>query len=189
MAGTIANSTPYAWPYDAALDSSRVAVLVVTPPGGALGTDPAAWSAAGAIVAAVRAAGGVAISVTTTPPPCGTESQSGLGAVPIACDATVEAFGIDGFFGSRLDAVLRGLGRDQLLLVGRGLETSVHSTMRSANDRGYECLLVLDACEPYDPELVPAARSQIEMSGGIFGAVGVTSDVVAALTSDERQQT
>ncbi len=44
--------------------------------------------------------------------------------------------------------------------------------MRSANDRGYECLLVIDACVPHDPELVAASRSQIEMSGGIFGAVG-----------------
>ena len=86
--------------------------------------------------------------------------------------------------GDSLDALLRSLGRDQLLLTGSWLETSVHSTMRSANDRGYECLLVLDACTAYDPDLVAASRSQIEMSGGIFGAVGHTDDVLAALDSE-----
>ena len=53
--------------------------------------------------------------------------------------------------------------------------------MRSANDRGYECLLVVDACAPLEPELVPAAISMVEMSGGIFGAVGTTAPVLAAL--------
>ncbi|RZI92158.1 MAG: isochorismatase family protein, partial [Microbacterium sp.] len=69
----------------------------------------------------------------------------------------------------------------QPAVVGAGLETCVHSTMRSANDRGLECLLVLDACVAYDPDLVAPARSQVEMSGGIFGAVGDTSAVLDAL--------
>jgi nicotinamidase-related amidase len=93
----------------------------------------------------------------------------------------VRSGGVDGFFASSLDTVLRTLGRDQLLLCGKWLETNVHSTMRSANDRGYECLLVLDACVAYDPDLTSAARSQIEMSGGIFGAVGETAAVLDAL--------
>ncbi len=94
----------------------------------------------------------------------------------------VAAAGIDAFFGSPLDPVLRSLGTDLLLLVGLGLETTVHSTMRSANDRGYECLLVVDACAPLDPDAVPNAVSMVEMSGGIFGAVGLTDPVLAALT-------
>ena len=73
--------------------------------------------------------------------------------------------------------------RDQLLLVGGWLESNVHSTLRSANDRGYECLLVLDACTPYDAAMVAASRSQVEMSGGIFGAVGETAHVLAALAA------
>ena len=96
----------------------------------------------------------------------------------------VSAVGIDGFYGGPLDAVLRAGRRDQLLLVGLGLETTVHSTMRSANDRGYECLLVVDACAPLDPEVVPNAISMVEMSGGIFGAVGTTNNVLAALGGD-----
>jgi nicotinamidase-related amidase len=93
----------------------------------------------------------------------------------------VDAAGIDGFHGSGLDATLRAAGATHLLLAGHGLEAPVHSTLRSANDRGYECLLVLDASSPLRPDLVPAARSMVEMSGGIFGAVGTTRDVLAAL--------
>ena len=88
---------------------------------------------------------------------------------------------MDGFYASPLDATLRALGRDQLVVCGQWLETGVHSTMRSANDRGYECLLAIDACVPYDPDLAAASRSQIEMSGGIFGAVGESAAVIDAL--------
>jgi nicotinamidase-related amidase len=58
--------------------------------------------------------------------------------------------------------------------------------MRSANDRGYECLLVADACRPVDPALRAPALSMIEMSGGIFGAVGQSAQVLRALTTYPR---
>jgi nicotinamidase-related amidase len=96
-------------------------------------------------------------------------------------DLVVTAAGIDGFFGSPLDVVLRRAGRDQLALVGFGLEAPVHSTMRSANDAGYECLLLTDACAPLEPGCRDAALSMILMSGGIFGATGSTSALLAAL--------
>jgi nicotinamidase-related amidase len=57
----------------------------------------------------------------------------------------------------------------------------VHSTLRSANDRGYECLTIADACLAADTETQRGAISSIEMSGGIFGAVGSTDAVIAAL--------
>ena len=72
-------------------------------------------------------------------------------------------------------------GATHLLVAGLGLEGPVHSTMRGANDMGYECLLVLDASAPLAPDLVGPSRSMVEMSGGIFGAVGATADVLAAL--------
>ena len=103
-------------------------------------------------------------------------SAPGTGSTSV----TVRAAGIDGFYGSDLDPVLRRLGRSHLLLVGLGLETTVHSTMRRANDRGYECLLVADAALAIDDRLRPASISSIEMSGGIFGAVGTTDPVLAA---------
>ncbi len=71
----------------------------------------------------------------------------GVGGDP---DTVVDAFGVDGFSGSPLAECLAGLEVDHLLVCGLGLEGPVHSTLRSANDRGLECLLVIDACAPLD---------------------------------------
>jgi hypothetical protein len=171
---TIAATTPYAWPFDGDFDPVRAVLLVLgsedTPE-----PDPAVAAMAGPL----RSAGGVVVQVTTALP------HRGAASVPVPLDLPVDhqvqAVGVDGFYGSPLDTLLRIRRRDQLLLAGAWLETGVHSTMRSANDRGYECLLVLDACTAYDASLVAASRSQIEMSGGIFGAVGQSVDVLAAI--------
>ena len=67
------------------------------------------------------------------------------------------------------------------MLGGLGAEITVDSTLRSANDRGYECLALTDACAPLDPSSAPTRCSSIDMSGGIFGAVGTTSAVLDPL--------
>jgi len=173
MNRTIAHTTPYAWPWDGAFAPTRTALLVVTVPGA-----PAPVASVDALAGLLRPVGGVVVQVTTAPP------RAAPAAAPVEwapADHRVESAGVDGFFGSPLDGLLRSLRRDQLLLAGAWLETSVHSTMRSANDRGYECLLLQDACTAYDPGLAAAARSQIEMSGGIFGAVGEIDHVLSAL--------
>ena len=77
--------------------------------------------------------------------------------------------------------MLRRAGRSDLLIAGLGLEGPVHSTLREANDRGYECLLVADACSAVDPALVGAACSMVMHSGGIFGAYASLNDVLVAL--------
>jgi nicotinamidase-related amidase len=96
-------------------------------------------------------------------------------------DAVVDAFGVDGFSGSPLAECLAGLDVDHLLICGLGLEGPVHSTMRSANDRGLECLLVIDGCAPLDATLAGPGVRIIEMSGGIFGAVADSEAVLAGL--------
>lgn len=173
---TISRTTPYAWPYDGGLEPSRCAVVRVVSGVGPVPSGPEK-DRADEVVAAVTRFGGTVITVITVPPGRG---RRPVGPAPVD-DHVMTAQGIDGFYGSPLDSVLRSAGLDRLLLVGDGLETCVHSTMRSANDRGYECLLVADACRPLDPDLVPASISQIEMSGGIFGAVGRTADVCSTL--------
>jgi nicotinamidase-related amidase len=89
--------------------------------------------------------------------------------------------GLDGFFGTALDAALWTRGISHLILAGFGTETAVHSTLRSANDRGFECLTVSDACADGDPELHAAAFSSLMMSGGIFGAHATTAAVLELL--------
>ena len=166
----VSGTTPYPWPYDGELAGAGTALLVVLP----VGAEPA--EAVGPLAAAVRAARGTVITVRTTAP--GVEHDG----VPLLADVEVAAGGVDGFYASDLDLVLRTGRVRRLLLAGVGLETCVHSTMRDANDRGYECLLVLDACVPVDASLVPASVSSIEMSGGIFGAVGTCAAVITALS-------
>lgn len=100
-----------------------------------------------------------------------------------APDGWLAAPQIDGFYDSRLDSHLRTHGRDQLLLVGSWLETTVHSTLRSANDRGYECLVVSDLCTSYQDDLRAGSLSCIEMSGGIFGAIDISHNVISLLTT------
>lgn len=176
---------PYAWPWTGALDPSRVALVVA-------GADP--WwirrSLDTAIVigiiddvaAAVRAAGGVVVHVhhAATEPPAPRPAGPGAPGVDRA-DLVVRAAGIDGFFGSALDTALRARGLDTLLLAGFGLEAPIHSTLRSANDQGYECLLLTDACAPLDAACRDAAISIVTMSGGIFGAIGTSAALLDAL--------
>ncbi|HWH98169.1 MAG TPA: isochorismatase family protein [Pseudolysinimonas sp.] len=189
----VAGTTPYPWPWNGDLDPRGTAVVVIAE-GELPNPHPAGEAASAAateVVEAVRAAGGVVLRIETAPP-AGAASRSAGSADPAPpgerADHVVKAVGIDGFFGSPLDALLRSLGIERLVLVGIGLETSVHSTMRSANDRGFECLLVIDACTAHDPALVAASVSMIEMSGGIFGAVGFAHAVVEALAEQGREK-
>jgi nicotinamidase-related amidase len=184
--GVVEHTTPYPWPYDAALSSSRTALVVV-------GWSSTWWQRCHQPELVVDPISRLAdvvdhvVVVDHSPPQFGvprpstaswSSDQRVLPSVPGADSVT--AAGIDGFFGGPLDAVLRAAHCDLILLAGLGLEAAVHSTMRSANDRGYECLLVVDACAPLDPDLVVPAISMVEMSGGIFGAIGMTDPVLAA---------
>jgi biuret amidohydrolase len=178
---TVAGSEPYPWPWDGRLDPERVALLV-------LGWD-AGWADRCHLDAATtqrihQHAVDVPFVVTVAHL---TPRDRAARAAPEPLHAprhgawAVTAGGVDGFHDGPLEGLLRAAGRDQLLLCGHGLEGPVHSTMRSANDRGLECLLVLDACTPVDPALVAASRSMVLMSGGIFGAVGTTEPTLDAL--------
>jgi nicotinamidase-related amidase len=57
--------------------------------------------------------------------------------------------------------------------------------MRAANDRGYECLLVADACTSLAPELAFNACEMVRFSGGIFGAFADTADVIGTLAGPD----
>lgn len=183
----VADSTPYAWPYDGGPEPSRTA-LVVCGSAGEWATQTPADRTAETNIDLLRtaAAGWGALVVLVRQPDddpalCGRPLQGSVELVPRPSEQVVVAAGIDGFYGSPLDALLRRHRRTHLLFAGRGFETTVHSTLRRANDRGYECLTIADACATLDPRMRAASISTIEMSGGIFGAVAVTASVVSAL--------
>lgn len=194
----VADTTPYAWPYDGELAGLRTAVIVTgadARTAGRLPADPeaerhlmdlrVALPVVGVLVVLVQHdVAGTGGGHADVPPP--TTPATPLS--PLDGELVVSAAGHDGFYGSALDALLRRHGRTHLLVAGLGFETTVHSTLRRANDRGYECLVVADACVSGDADLRHASVSSIEMSGGIFGAVGLTSHVLAAYCGTSAQE-
>ncbi len=93
----------------------------------------------------------------------------------------IDAAGINGFTGSALDGALRSRGIDHLVLTGFAAEAPVDSTLRGANDRGYECLVVTDGVAPFDAVTGSAALSSVTMSGGIFGALATSVELLGLL--------
>ncbi len=189
-------TTPYPWPYDNALAADRIVLLVAGAQRQWARSTTGSADAVEKLITlcnAVRRAGGVVVGVrhvTAGPAPWrrsylpAKSSQAAAMVLPLgAFDEVIDAAGLDGFYGSALDAHLLELRRDQLLVAGLSLEGPVHSTLRSANDRGFECLLIADACSYDSAPTRDASISSVEMSGGIFGAVGTTQNVIDALGS------
>ncbi len=185
---------PYPWPYDGMLDPRRLALVIA-------GDDPA-WVARScravevapvieAVASAVRVAGGLVVHVRTRlaagrptwrPPVLGHDGWSQMSPASPG-DLVIDAVGIDGFYSSSLDHGLRSAGIRNLVFAGYGAEAPVTSTLRSANDLGYECLTLTDAVAPFDPVTGHHSLRTITMSGGIFGAVAPAAALAAALRS------
>lgn len=86
------------------------------------------------------------------------------------------------FTATDLDLVLRNRGVTHIVLTGITTDVCVHSTMREANDRGYECLLLEDCTGATDEGNYQAALKMIKMQGGVFGAVSNSNDFINAIT-------
>jgi isochorismate hydrolase len=189
--GVIATATPYPWPYHATFEPAHAALVTCLDP---------TWRLDGkdsdvvdenlvALSHICHQVGVLVISVTSTPVRGGvTLDERRTPAAEkmkrqLRVDVELESGATDAFYASRLEAVLRHATRTDLLVAGWGLEGPVHSTLRAANDRGYECLLVADASSSLDASLVKNACSMVEFSGGIFGAVATTPEVLELLTT------
>jgi nicotinamidase-related amidase len=87
------------------------------------------------------------------------------------------------FWATPLEAELKQRGVTHLIVTGVTTEVCVQTTMREANDRGYECLLVEDGTESYFPEFKQATLAMIRAQGGIVGWTAPSQQVLAALGS------
>lgn len=89
------------------------------------------------------------------------------------------------FWATGLHERLRGLGITHLVFAGVTTEVCVQTSMREANDRGYECLLIDEATESYFPEFKASTIEMIVAQGGIVGWVASLDDLAAALKGVE----
>jgi len=100
---------------------------------------------------------------------------------PRAGERVIVKPGKGAFYATKLDELLRSQRITHLILAGVTTEVCVQTTMREANDRGYECLLVEDATESYFPEFKQATLAMIHAQGGIVGWTAPFAAVRASL--------
>jgi biuret amidohydrolase len=100
---------------------------------------------------------------------------------PIEGEYIIDKPGKGSFYATDLDLILRNLGVTHLVFTGITTDVCVHTTMRDANDRGYECLLLEDCTGATDYGNYLAALHMVKMQGGVFGAVAHSSALLETL--------
>jgi nicotinamidase-related amidase len=100
---------------------------------------------------------------------------------PAPGELVIDKPGKGSFYATDLDAVLRGQGVTSLVVTGVTTEVCVHTTVREANDRGFECLVLSDCVGSYFPEFQDCGLRMIAAQGGIFGWVAPSVNYLEAL--------
>ena len=102
---------------------------------------------------------------------------------PAPGEPVVDKPGKGAFYATDLELILRDRGINQLVVCGVTTEVCVNTSVREANDRGYDCLVLEDCVGSYFPEFQTAALNMIKAQGGIFGWVGQSKQFLETLAN------
>jgi biuret amidohydrolase len=108
---------------------------------------------------------------------------------PLPGEPVVDKPGKGAFFATDLHAILQNRGIGQLIVTGVTTEVCVNTTVREANDRGYDCCVLEDCVGSYFPEFQRAGLQMIKAQGGIFGWVSHSNHVLAVLDAHPLSRT
>jgi nicotinamidase-related amidase len=108
---------------------------------------------------------------------------------PLPGEPVVDKPGKGAFYATDLHAILENRGIHQLVVCGVTTEVCVQTTVREANDRGYDCLVLSDCVGSYFPRFQQAALEMIKAQGGIFGWVSDSGRFLAALGGSKGKTT
>ena len=100
---------------------------------------------------------------------------------PLDGEPVVDKPGKGAFYATPFQEILDKYGTKSLIVAGVTTEVCVHTTVREANDRGYECLVLADCVGSYFPEFQQVGLQMIAAQGGIFGWVAESPHVIAAI--------
>jgi nicotinamidase-related amidase len=101
---------------------------------------------------------------------------------PLADETVIDKPGKGSFYATDLDLILHRSGVRNIALAGITTDVCVHTTMRDANDRGYECLMLSDCTGATDYGNYEAALKMIKMQGGVFGAVADSKSFIEGIS-------